>query len=329
MHKKGIANRDIKPSNALVTNSHYVNITDKNLLKKAIEEEPIICKITDFGEARSKLIQTRSILKTKTKCLQRGTPAFMPLEFSTGLLKSASNEDLIRGDMWSLGMFYYTLVNPNLASPFMIEVDNHPDIILDPEIFIRNLLEKKKNPEMSPKYAKQRAVCWSDLVYLYHLCTNYNALNRPTSSHVLQLLEQKEADVYGLEVSQSTALCSYDRQVSQGAVEPYPCNDGTNSCTFLCIKICFELQALTKQKQTLNVLCNLVEKVIKTYPIIINPHRNITSTYSTEEALLLMKCCDNVVQNAEVTKHLEMCGAFSVSGMMDLIKVLKEFTRMR
>ena len=41
----------------------------------------VICKITDFGESRSELIQTQSLNMTaQTPNINRGTPAFMAPE---------------------------------------------------------------------------------------------------------------------------------------------------------------------------------------------------------------------------------------------------------
>ena len=59
LHKFRIAHRDLKPANILVSNSHYAHITNTNELTEAIKKNPIICKLTDFGESRSKIHQTR------------------------------------------------------------------------------------------------------------------------------------------------------------------------------------------------------------------------------------------------------------------------------
>ena len=63
LHNNGIAHRDLKP----VNNKHYANITDSAELNMVIENNPIQCKLTDFGESRSLIHQARTVLVTRTK----------------------------------------------------------------------------------------------------------------------------------------------------------------------------------------------------------------------------------------------------------------------
>ena len=72
LHKEHIACRDLKVSNVLVSNQHYVNLPDTEARKTIIQKEPIICKLTDFGEARSQIAQSRTLLATKTENVHRG-----------------------------------------------------------------------------------------------------------------------------------------------------------------------------------------------------------------------------------------------------------------
>ena len=67
LHNNGIAHRDLKPANIQVSNKHYANITDAAELNMVIENNPIQCKLTDFGESRSLIHQTRTVLVTRTK----------------------------------------------------------------------------------------------------------------------------------------------------------------------------------------------------------------------------------------------------------------------
>ena len=92
--------RDINPGNILVTNTHYAHET--KYLASMFEKNPVICKLADFGEGRSKMAQTKISLSNKTKLVERGTPAFMAPEISVEALKltSVGIEQLKSIDNW-------------------------------------------------------------------------------------------------------------------------------------------------------------------------------------------------------------------------------------
>ena len=76
LHTNDVVHRDLKPANVLVSNTHYTEDT----IRKFWDTKPIIAKLTDFGESRSKLIQTSTLLHSKTFNINRGTPVFMAPE---------------------------------------------------------------------------------------------------------------------------------------------------------------------------------------------------------------------------------------------------------
>ena len=73
LHLKGIAHRDIKPANVLVCNQHYANISIKKEMYEAMNRIPIKCKLGDFGESRSKHLQTKTLLMSNTVNVHRST----------------------------------------------------------------------------------------------------------------------------------------------------------------------------------------------------------------------------------------------------------------
>jgi serine/threonine protein kinase len=100
LHETNVYHRDLKTSNILVSNIHYCDLNKEDLLE-AFNLNPIVCKLTDFGEGRSLGIQTQLLANTKTTNVDRGTPSFMAPEIHT--LREVGAEDLKRIDMWAYG----------------------------------------------------------------------------------------------------------------------------------------------------------------------------------------------------------------------------------
>lgn len=72
LHRNGIAHRDLKPENVLVSNHHYSHLRDGEIIERMLSVKPLICKLADFGESRSKDIRTQQIMKSKTARVNRG-----------------------------------------------------------------------------------------------------------------------------------------------------------------------------------------------------------------------------------------------------------------
>lgn len=109
LHKKDIVHWDIKTTNVLVSNQHYNTLTDQNEFEDAWVAKPITCKLTDFDESRSREIQTRTLVCTKTTKVDRGTPAYVAPEIHSlryEVIKSpASTNDLKKIDIWDMAWF--------------------------------------------------------------------------------------------------------------------------------------------------------------------------------------------------------------------------------
>ena len=71
LHSKGIVHRELKAKNILVSNQHYCNLSDEKTRFKIFSERPVPCKLADFGEGRSHLIQTTAALHSRTKNVHR------------------------------------------------------------------------------------------------------------------------------------------------------------------------------------------------------------------------------------------------------------------
>lgn len=69
----------------LASSTHYCHVEDKEELIRAFKREPIVCKLTDFGDN-----------------VNRGTPSFMAPEIK--VLTNVGADELRRIDMWAYGM---------------------------------------------------------------------------------------------------------------------------------------------------------------------------------------------------------------------------------
>jgi len=58
LHHQDVTHRDLKPGNVLDSNGHYSGEENREQALNVFKITPIVCKLTDFGESRSQLIQT-------------------------------------------------------------------------------------------------------------------------------------------------------------------------------------------------------------------------------------------------------------------------------
>ena len=127
LHGKDIVHRDLKPGNILVSNQHY-NDLPENVFREQWEAgtlKAITCKLTDFGESRSALIQTNTIMSSKAINLNRGSPVYMCPEILLPEMrpKCASILDLKAADIWALGMVVFNLIDPSCKYPYQQEIE--------------------------------------------------------------------------------------------------------------------------------------------------------------------------------------------------------------
>ena len=211
---------------------------------------------------------------------------------------SASINDLMKGDVWSLGMTLFTMLNPDLQYPYEVECKNQ--LCRDQSVFqsfLKNKYDKKEKPMMSSKYDNTRAIHWLKILELYELCTSFDpSVRQSFSGPVFRKLVEASIvpQYYNLKLSQASALENFDRRVAAMVEndgfgdQVLPNNDGTNCCTFMCIEIATQVIKCGLK----DIACN-VERIIDQLPVKINTCRDIETFYNVNEALTVMKDIEN------------------------------------
>ena len=225
LHSRGIAHRDLKPANILVSNQHYSTLSqDGAEILQQYSSRPIACKLTDFGESRSQLVQTQSLLASKTNNIDRGTVVYMAPETLVEKMRisGATISDLFLVDIWALGMIIFTMINPNLKYPFRLEIRSAGSISSQEELkeFICSLLSQRKLPLPDKKYEVERATVWIGLEGVYRGCVAFDRHSRLSLKEAAEILSEdserssRDLDVVQLNVSQATAVQQIDERLA-------------------------------------------------------------------------------------------------------------------
>lgn len=132
-------------------------------------------------------------MSSKTTTVDRGTVVFIAPELlvKEKLIQNASVADLILADLWALGMIFFTMLNPSLKTPYVIEVRSE-GVNSQEQLkkFIRSLLEEQKHPLQDAKYDIDRATVWYDLEKVYRGFTNFCRNRRLSLQDASQILRR-------------------------------------------------------------------------------------------------------------------------------------------
>ncbi|KAJ7391284.1 Serine/threonine-protein kinase ulk2 [Desmophyllum pertusum] len=186
LHNKDIAHRDLKPANVLVSNQHYCKLSRVEI-GKAWKECSVVCKLADFGESRSREVQTQSILKSQTNRVNRGTPVYMAPEILVDAtrLAVATIEDMKMADIWALGMTLFVLLNPCVKYPYQREIERATEKGQTSHQRLEGILADKKIPIEPIKYQHKHATDWYSIQMIYKECVQFSPESRPMINKVI------------------------------------------------------------------------------------------------------------------------------------------------
>lgn len=188
LHGNNVVHRDLKPDNVLVSNQHYCTPAE---IEKYWMLKPVIAKITDFGESRASLIQTATLISTKTSNISRGTPVYMAPESFTDRYVMFGLSELKHMDIWALLMTFYILINPDKKYPFEDEVKSLENAGV--ANIMKHIFKNQSAPKHSDKYRELRLVHWRTIQDIFDTGTSSQ---RPSITKILLTLE-KESDADG------------------------------------------------------------------------------------------------------------------------------------
>ena len=139
-------------------------------------------------------------------------------------------------DVWSLGMLFFCLLNPDSKAPFLKEAVGQGKGGKDWQDFVENQISRGSMPDTSGVYEKLEATVWLQVHGTFLTCVKMNPTERPSLDKITSLLnEQEEALNFPFQIHQGTAL---ENNQCTDSIFVHPANDGTNACMFLCLKIC-------------------------------------------------------------------------------------------
>ncbi|XP_064644700.1 serine/threonine-protein kinase ULK1-like [Lineus longissimus] len=297
LHGKGVAHRDIKPANILISNKNYSSLEPSSKrFMEAYEFSPLLCKLTDFGESRSDIVQTNTVMNAgATTNVQRGSLPFMAPEILVEELRgtNASLEDLKKMDIWAMGMTLYTLINPDQPYPFSLE--SKEENMRGQDLY-KNLVASKlrvgHRPRPSPKFEFLQRTKLANLYRIYKQFTLQDPYARPSAETLKQaFFIVDDVEFMSLGVSQATPQENHDRIIASAltrgenvALGTTLANDGTNACTFLALGIASDVQKKGPEFVWQDVPL-LAVKYINITLEVINDIREHDRTYDTLEAM--------------------------------------------
>ena len=192
LHQRDIVHRDLKPGNIFISNQHYCDLTEADVVEKLWSEKPFVCKVTDFGESRSNLIHTQSLtMAGRSHAQDPGTPAFMAPEIflpERAMKHHATLELLKKADILALGLTFYSIVNPSLSAPYVHDLMKANVQAGNYQKHIQEMLRRQELPTPVPENVPRQATVWRKIFEMFELCAKFDPECKPNASQVMEKL---------------------------------------------------------------------------------------------------------------------------------------------
>ena len=281
---QNIVHRDLKTDNILVSNAHYAHCSAAEIACWWATK-PVCAQLTDFGEARSTVLQTRTLTSTTTTHLFRGSPVYMAPEVFAEDNLGASFEELKKIDIWALGMVLFSLVNPDAKYPYAFEFEQLKSCNRRQALKTFHALHQL--PKHLCKYNLLQTTAWKPLKKMFGMCAQYDASKRPTADVVFLELTKEYVCVQSLLVSQSTVSELIDEEIAFGKrVSRNVVQRTNNACMFLSLLIADQLE---KSEYRDKLLTEITTDVIINFSAKVNNKRSDEKMYGVDEAFAILR----------------------------------------
>ena len=272
--------------------------------------DPIRVKLSDFGLSWGNILQSSASLRTHTSLINVGTHPYKPPEILNNEVTKMNIEQLKQADVWGLGITLHKVLNPSTGMPYFEKYKNE-----DINKYLEDLpqLTKKSPPEDKLAYESLQSTKWQNVYLAYQSCLQVNPVERETLVNIKTILERKTVE----------ECHNFPLQFHQGSAfedNPFCSNDGTNSCTFLALKIA---ENVCSNIVTPESLVYEAGRIIQDFPRQLNNHRDKNDTYEVHRAY---ECLYNVnlINDFNLINHCSVVRALSKDGRQELVTLLEK-----
>ena len=233
---------------------------------EAFRKELMICKLTDFGESWSPQVQTALLVNSSMQRLNRGTTVFCAQEayhHQQGQGALFGIKHLKQVDAWAYGIVLFHLTRPEVSISVGFRCIAGPNSTRWTPALSQAESETDTFQQLQRIASNRVVAVWEHLRCLYSVESCRMASCTWIGCEIGLYQDLFLCENIGLEVSQISALQDYDRAVAQSVAScshqmggvslshGIPNNNITNACSFLCTKLCHDIQLICQERGSL------------------------------------------------------------------------------